>query len=126
MTPSTRERLALELGRRLIDGIVTHDWSGIQDCFEPDARLRAVVPQENPFRDRVGGQEAADQIRRWFGDADVTELVSSSVEPVGDRVLSRWATAYTSPTASTSTSRTAGTSSSSRPTSLPAIGASPT
>jgi len=86
MTPSTRERLALELGRRLIDGIVAHDWSGIQDCFEPDARLRAVVPQENPFRDRVGGQEAADQIRRWFGDADVTELVSSSVEPVGDRV----------------------------------------
>jgi len=86
MTPSTREALALQLGRRLIDGIVAHDWAGIESCFEPNARLRAVVPQENPFRDRVGGQEAADQIRRWFGDADVTELVSSSVKPVGDRV----------------------------------------
>ena len=86
MTPSTREAFALQLGRRLIDGIVAHDWAAIADCFEPDARLRAVVPQENPFRDRVGAQEAADQIRRWFGDADVTELVSSSVEPMGDRV----------------------------------------
>jgi hypothetical protein len=86
MTSSTPEALALQLGRRLIDGIVAHDWAEIESCFEPDARLRAVVPKENAFRDRVGGQEAADQIRRWFGEADVTELVSSSVEPMGDRV----------------------------------------
>ena len=86
MDAAERQERALDLGRRLIDGIVAHDWPAIADCFEPDARLRAVVPKENPFRDRVGAEEAADQLRRWFGDADVTELVSSSVEPMGDRV----------------------------------------
>jgi hypothetical protein len=45
-----------------------------------------VVPNENPFRDRVGGKEAAAQFQRWFGDADVTELLDSTVERVEDRV----------------------------------------
>ena len=75
------------LGRRFIDAIVAHDWVGIASCFEPEAGFRAVVPNEDrPFRDHVGGAAAADQIRGWFGDADVTELLSSSVEPMADRV----------------------------------------
>lgn len=77
---------ALVEARAFIDAIVAHDWDRIAACFEPGALFRAVVPNENPFRDRAGGQEAAAQIQRWFGDADVTELVSSTVEPMGDRV----------------------------------------
>jgi hypothetical protein len=76
----------LELGHRLIDGIVAHDWQAIAACFDPGARFRAVVPNENPFRDRVGGKEVAAQFQRWFGDADVTELLDSTVERVEDRV----------------------------------------
>jgi hypothetical protein len=86
MTESRREALALGLGRRLLDGILAQDWQSIADCFEPDARLRAVVPQANPFRDRVGGREAAEQLKRWFGDADVTELITSTIEPIEDRL----------------------------------------
>jgi hypothetical protein len=86
MDAAERQQRALDLGRRLIDGIVAHDWQAITDCFEPDARLRAVVPKESPFRDRVGAEEAAEQLRRWFGDADVTELMSSTIEPMEDRV----------------------------------------
>ncbi|TME30131.1 MAG: hypothetical protein E6I62_09375 [Chloroflexi bacterium] len=86
MEAAERQARGLDLGRRLIHGIVAHDWVGIEECFEPEARLRAVVPQENPFRDRLGAHDAAQQLQRWFGDADVTELVSSSVEPMGDRV----------------------------------------
>jgi hypothetical protein len=77
---------ALSAGQSFIEALVRHDWAGIAACFEPDGQFRAVVPNANPFRDRTGREAAAAQIRAWFGDADVTELVSSTVEPMGDRV----------------------------------------
>jgi hypothetical protein len=85
MEEDIRIARGLEVGRRFIDAIVTHDWQSMADCFEPEAHFRAVVPNKNPFRDHVGGDAAADQLRRWFGDADVTELMASSVEPMEDR-----------------------------------------
>src|SRR5947207_10899723 len=86
MNEDIRTARGIELGRRFIDAIVGHDWQAISDCFEPDGHFRAVVPNANPFRDHVGGEAAADQLQRWFGDADITELVESSVEPIEDRV----------------------------------------
>ncbi len=74
------------LGRRYIEAIVAHDWAGVAACFAPDARFVAVVPKERPFREKAGRDEAAGLIRAWFGDADVTELVSSEVEPLADRI----------------------------------------
>ena len=81
-----RTTRGIELGRRFIDAIVAHDWPAISDCFEADGRFRAVVPNTKPFRDHVGGAAAADQLRRWFGDADITELMESNVQPVEDRI----------------------------------------
>ena len=74
------------LGRRFIDAIVAHDWDGLAACFAPEVRFTAVVPRDNAFRERVGPEAAAKQLQGWFGDADVTELVSSEVEPMADRV----------------------------------------
>ena len=74
------------LGRRFVEAIVAHDWEGVSACFAPDARFVAVVPQRRPFREKAGSEEAAGLIRDWFGDADVTELVSSEVEPLADRI----------------------------------------
>ena len=74
------------LGRRYIEAIVAHDWAGVAACFAPDARFVAVVPKERPFREKAGRDDAAGLIRAWFGDADVTELVSSEVEPLADRI----------------------------------------
>ncbi len=86
-TPPGTMMTGIELGRRFIDAIVAHDWVGIASCFEPGAHFRAVVPNEGrPFRDHVGGAAAADQIRKWFGDADVTELVTGAVEEFTDRI----------------------------------------
>ena len=45
-----------------------------------------VANEKTPFREKIGGQAAAGQIARWFGDADVTELMDSSVEAMVDRV----------------------------------------
>jgi hypothetical protein len=74
------------LGRRFVDSIVAHDWDGLAACFTEGARFTAVVPRENAFRDRQGREAAAKQLQAWFGDADVTELVESEVEPLADRV----------------------------------------
>ena len=74
------------LGRQFVEAIVAHDWEVLAGCFAPDARFTAVVPKENAFRDRAGREAAARQLQAWFGDADVTELVSSEVEPLADRV----------------------------------------
>jgi hypothetical protein len=75
------------LGHRFVDGIVAHDWDAVASCFAQDGRFLAVVGNDQtPFREKVGGPAAAEQIARWFGDADVTELVSSAVEPMADLV----------------------------------------
>ena len=76
----------VELGRRFVDSIIRHDWDGLAACFTEDARFTAVVPKDNAFRDRAGREAAARQLQAWFGDADVTELVTSEVEALADRV----------------------------------------
>ena len=87
MTVKDEAPSAIELGRRFVKSIVAHDWQGVASCFAPDARFLAVVANETtPFREKIGGDAAAEQISRWFGDADVTELVSSEVEPMADRI----------------------------------------
>jgi hypothetical protein len=83
---TAKDEQALATGRAFIDAIVAHDWDGIAACFEPDASFRGLVPKANPLRERTGGDEAAAQMRAWFGDADVTELVSSTVEQMHDRI----------------------------------------
>jgi hypothetical protein len=80
-----------DLGQRYVAAIVAHDWMGVASCFEPDARFHAVTPTEKrPYREHIGGAAIADQIRAWFGDADVTELVESTVEPLLDVVAIRY------------------------------------
>jgi hypothetical protein len=74
------------LGRRFIDAIVAQDWESLAQCFASNVRLVAVVPREHPFREKAGRDQATGLIRAWFGDADVTELVSSEVEPLADRI----------------------------------------
>ena len=86
MTVDAEASPGVALGRRFIDAIVDHDWDGLAACFAADARFTAVVPKDNAFRERIGPEAAARQLQAWFGDADVTELVSSEVEPVADRV----------------------------------------
>jgi len=80
------ESVEATLGHRFVEAIVDHDWDALAGCFAEDARLTAVVPKENAFRERQGREAAAKQLQAWFGDADVTELVSSEVDPIADRV----------------------------------------
>jgi SnoaL-like protein len=76
----------MAIGRTFVDAIVQRDWEALARCFEPDATFQAVTPNANAFRDRAGREAAARQLQAWFGDADVTELVSCTVEPIEDRI----------------------------------------
>jgi len=77
---------AMAIGQTFVDSIVRRDWDRLAACFEADSTFRAVTPNENAFRDRAGRDAAAKQLRAWFGDADVTELVSCTVEPIEQRI----------------------------------------
>ena len=96
---------ALDLGQRFIDAIVAHDWDALAACFAAEARFTAVIPRDNAFRERIGAEAAAKQLQAWFGDADVTELVSSEVEAIADRVKISYRIQSTSPTGGISWSR---------------------
>jgi hypothetical protein len=76
----------IALGHRFVDAIVAHDWDAVASCFTEDARFLAVVPQDKPFRERTGRDAAAGQLRKWFGAADVTELVTCDVEWMARRL----------------------------------------
>lgn len=77
----------IDLGHRFVAAIVAHDWDDVAACFAPGAEFRAVVPSEKrPFRECIGDDAAAAQIQKWFGDADVTELLASGVDAFADRV----------------------------------------
>lgn len=87
MATSSPMEATVAVGHRFVDAIVPHDWDAVAACFAPDARFLAVVANdERPFREKIGGEAAAEQIAKWFGDADVTELVASEVDPMIDRV----------------------------------------
>jgi len=73
-------------GRTFVDSIVRRDWDGLARCFEPDATFQAVTPNAKPFRNRSGREAAGRQLQAWFGDADVTELVSCTIEPIEGRI----------------------------------------
>jgi len=80
----------LSLGRRFLDAITVRDWKSLEDCFAPDATFRAVVPGQRPFHEHQGGAAAADQLRAWFKDGDIHEVLESDIEVIADRLRVRY------------------------------------
>jgi 23S rRNA A2030 N6-methylase RlmJ len=71
--------------------VIARDERALATLFADGAVFRAVVPNEaRPFREKSGGAEAAEQLRVWFEDADVIELLDSDVETVADRIKIRY------------------------------------
>jgi TusA-related sulfurtransferase len=79
---------AREAAERLVQGVIARDLDGIVAVLAPDARLRYLVPP-GPG-EAVGAAEAAAKFLYWFADADVLEVQSYLVEPVGDRMSVRY------------------------------------
>jgi hypothetical protein len=80
-------RSPLELGEAFLAGVRDRNWAALASTFAPGGQLQAVVDNEtNPFRDKLGGDDAAAQVARWFDLGDVHEVVASGVEQLADRV----------------------------------------
>ncbi len=63
------------LGHRFLRAIAERDWESLERCFAPNAVFRAVLPSQRPFREHQGGAAAAGQVRAWFQDGDVHEML---------------------------------------------------
>ena len=64
------------LGRR--------DYTGMASCIADGAQFRAMTPES--VQEAAGPGETIAVLREWFGDADVFELQSSTVDTVSDRM----------------------------------------
>jgi TusA-related sulfurtransferase len=76
------------VARRLVSAVAARDFDGIPTGLNADARMRYLIPG-GPAQIR-GAAEVTAKFRRWFGDADVLEVQSLSVEPVADRTSARY------------------------------------
>jgi hypothetical protein len=77
----------LTLGQQFIDALMSQNRQRISSLFAPDSVLRAVVPNEQrPFREKNGGDEAAEQVMEWFGYSDHIELLEAKVDKFVDRI----------------------------------------
>lgn len=69
-----------------VAALAAQDWERLAVCFSPDVDFRALVPSKQPFRERKGGKETAEQLAAWFGDADPLVLLHTSVEALSENV----------------------------------------
>ena len=81
IAPST-----VDVAREFVAALALRDFDRLERCLAPDVDFHAVVPGTGSFREQRGAADTAAQFRKWFGDAEPLELLSSSVEPVVDRV----------------------------------------
>jgi len=68
---------------RFVPALANRDFRGLETCFHDKARFRALIPPG--LREALGPAEAVAHLRRWFGNADVIEIITSEVEDLGRR-----------------------------------------
>lgn len=76
----------MDCGREFVEALAGRDFGRLAECLAADLDFHAVVPAENPFRERATGEATVELIGRWFGEADPLELLDSSVEELADCV----------------------------------------
>jgi hypothetical protein len=74
----------LEIAERFLRALRVRDFQQIEACFHPAVRFRALIPPG--VREGTGASEATSYLRRWFGDSDVHELLTSAADQVADRL----------------------------------------
>jgi ketosteroid isomerase-like protein len=79
-----------DIGHRFLRSIAERDWPSLAACFANDAVFYAVIGASRPFREKTGPSEIANQIKAWFQDGDVHQLLDSSVGVLADRLHVRY------------------------------------
>lgn len=83
--PSAVDRITTGLGRAFVDAIVAGDFDRLETLLAPDVRFRAIIPDEYQEASTAAGARAL--VEDWFGGTDPRELLGSTVDLVGDRLV---------------------------------------
>jgi len=74
----------VHIGKTFLDALMARDFERMEMLLHPDIRFRGLVPYA--VREGITAEEALYWLRRWFGDADVFDLVQYSIDQVVDRL----------------------------------------
>jgi TusA-related sulfurtransferase len=69
--------------RSFLDALRVRDFPRVAGCFSADAHARMLLP--GGLEERDGGAAIAGEVERWFGSADLFEVVHSTTSVVVDR-----------------------------------------
>lgn len=83
--PSAVDPVAVGLGQALVDAIVAGDHNRLEALFAADLRFRALTPRTHREASTAAG--AREIVQGWFDDTDQRELLASTVEMVGERLI---------------------------------------
>ncbi|MEO8286279.1 MAG: nuclear transport factor 2 family protein [Chloroflexota bacterium] len=74
----------LALGQRFLAALARRDFEGLEACFQPDARFRALVP--SGVREGIGPEHTVAWFYLWFGTAEQFEMQKMDTERMHDRL----------------------------------------
>jgi hypothetical protein len=73
-----------DLGATFIDSLVAHDFDRIEEMLAPEIAFRKLTP--GGFAEASGPEGTLEWLRRFFGDTEDAELVTSRVEPAAGKL----------------------------------------
>lgn len=76
------------LGEAFVRALADRDSKGLQACFHPDVRLRALVPPG--FQESSGLAAVLARLESWFGAAESIEILRKDVYHVANRLHVRY------------------------------------
>jgi TusA-related sulfurtransferase len=79
---------AAALGESVLEALARRDFDQLEALFAPHVRFRALVPPG--VREGQTAREATDWLRRWFGEADTLQVLSSAADQIFDRLYLRY------------------------------------
>jgi hypothetical protein len=94
-SPTSTQRLSLEVAGRLVDGLVARDFDRLAGTFADEVRFRALLPGR--VLDLEGPDAVHATFTRWFGTAERWEVLEAIVGEVGGRIHLSWRVRVTKP-----------------------------
>jgi len=88
MTELTHTATESSVGELLVEALAARDFTGMSDCFEPAATMRALLPPG--LVECQGATQIVENIRSWFGQAEELEVLDHTIGEVAGRIHVSW------------------------------------
>jgi hypothetical protein len=87
-TASAARTTSWSVAGLLLETLAARDFTRMADCFEPTAKLRALLPPG--LTECEGATRIVENVRSWFGGAEEFEVLDGTVGEVGGRLHVSW------------------------------------